>query len=297
MTPQELNDLKKAGKIAGKALAFGKDLVKPGASLLEVTEKIEEFIHKEGAELAFPVNISCNEYAAHYAAKKDDDFKFGKEIVKLDVGVQVNGFVGDTACTIDLSGKHKALVEASVKALDKAITLVMPGLELCEIGKAIDAEITKAGFKPIRNLSGHGLAQYHTHSAPTIPNFNNNDDTKLEEGMVIAIEPFATDGAGLIHETKNPEIFNINEFRAVRINFVRDVMKYIEKKYKNLPFSKRELLLKFTEPQVNYSLKQFRELGMLEEYTPLIEKNSGMVSQAEHTLLVTKNGCEVLTKS
>jgi methionyl aminopeptidase len=296
MTSQELESLKRAGHIASKALAHGKALIKPGASLLEVTKKIEEFIHSEGGELAFPVNISMNECAAHNIAKKDDEFKFKDELIKLDVGVHIDGFIGDTACTIDLSGKHTALVDASRNALNNAISLVRPGTTISKIGKTIEETITRAGFQPVRNLSGHGVAQYMTHCPPSIPNYDNQDDMALEEGMTFAIEPFATDGAGLIHETKNPEIFSIVEFKSMRVGFVREILKYIEKKYKMLPFSKRELSDKFSDAQIGYALKQFRELEIVQEYTPLVEKNKGLVSQAEHTVLVTKTGCEVLTK-
>ncbi len=296
MDAQNLTELRKAGKIAAKALEHGRKLIKPGASLLEVTKQIEDFIHAEGGEPAFPVNLSLNDCAAHYTAKKDDSTVFKDEIIKLDVGVHVNGFIGDTACTIDLSGKNAKLREASEKAVEAAIKLVKPGVTLGEIGKAIEKTITDAGFKPIRNLSGHGLEQYHTHAYPTIPNYDSGDGEELEEDMIIAIEPFATTGVGMIKESGNAEIFNMREFKAVRVGFVREIIKYIEKKFKTLPFSRRGLLSKFSEPQVNYALKQFAELEILNDYAPLVERAGGLVSQAEHTLLVTKDGCEVLTR-
>ncbi len=291
-----MEDSRKAGQIAGKALAYGKDLIKPGAKLLEVTEKIEEFIVKEGGELAFPVNLSCNETAAHYAAKKEDDFVFKDELVKLDVGVHVNGFIGDNACTVDLSGKYKNLVEASAEALEAAIKIIKPGVELGAIGEVIEETIKGKGFQPVRNLSGHGLGEYMTHTYPTIPNFDNNDGGKLEEDMVIAIEPFATDGAGMIKEQGVPEIFSMTEFKAMRVGFVRDILKFIQKKFKTLPFSKRSLLKKFSEPQINYTMKKLKEMEAIHEFAPLVERSGGFVSQAEHTLLVTEDGCEVLTK-
>lgn len=296
MDAQNLTELRKAGNIAGKALDFGRKLIEPGTSLLDVSKKIEDFIHAEGGELAFPVNISLNDCAAHYTAKKDDTIIFKDEIVKLDVGVHVNGFIGDTACTVNLSGKNTGLKEASEKAIEAAIRLVKPGVTLGEIGKAIEKAITDAGFKPIRNLSGHGLEQYQTHAYPTIPNYDNGDAEELEEEEVIAIEPFATAGAGMIKESGSAEIFNMRGFKAVRVGFVREISKYIEKKFKTLPFSRRDLLNKFSEPQVNYALKQFAELEILNEYAPLVERTGGLVSQSEHTLLVTKEGCEVLTR-
>ena len=293
---QDFNSLRKAGQIAGKALYFGSSLIKPGAKLLNITEQIEAFIKNEGGELAFPVNISCNDTAAHYAAKKDDNFIFKDELVKLDVGVHVNGYIGDNACTIDLSGKYKTLMDASREALEAAISIVKPGVEIGAIGLAIESAITKKGFHPIKNLSGHGLDQYITHCYPTIPNYDNGDGEELKEGTIIAIEPFATEGVGMIKEQGIPEIFSMTSFKAMRVGFTRDILKYIEKKFKTLPFSKRSLYEKFSEAQVNYTLKKLNETEMVHEYAPLVERSGGMVTQAEHTLLVTKNGCEVLTK-
>lgn len=293
---QDIESLRKAGQIAGKALIYGKNLIKPGSKLLEVTEKIEQFIKKEGGELAFPVNISCNETAAHYVAKKEDDFVFKDEIIKLDVGVHINGYIGDNACTIDLSGRYKDLVDASAEALKAAIKLVKPGVELGAIGEIIEKTILDKGFQPVRNLSGHGVDEYQTHCYPTIPNFDNEDGTELEEGMVIAIEPFATNGAGMIKEQGIAEIFAITDFKAMRVGFARDIIKYIQQKFKTLPFSKRDLLSKFSEAQINYTMKKLKELESIYEFAPLVERSGGMVSQTEHTLLVTKEGCEVLTQ-
>jgi len=170
------------------------------------------------------------------------------------------------------------------------------GSEIGAIGLAIESAITKKGFHPIKNLSGHGLDQYITHCYPTIPNYDNGDGEELKEGTIIAIEPFATEGVGMIKEQGIPEIFSMTSFKAMRVGFTRDILKYIEKKFKTLPFSKRSLYEKFSEAQVNYTLKKLNETEMVHEYAPLVERSGGMVTQAEHTLLVTKNGCEVLTK-
>lgn len=294
---QDLESLRKAGQIAGKALTYGKSLIKPGVKLLDVTEKIEKFIENEGGELAFPVNISCNDTAAHYAAKHNDEFVFKDELVKLDVGVHINGYIGDTACTIDLSGKYSELVKASEEALEKAISIIKPGIELGAIGEIIAKTIESKGFKPVKNLSGHGVDEYQTHCYPTIPNYDNEDGTEVEEGMIFAVEPFATDGSGMIKEQGQAEIFSMTEFKSMRVGFVRDIMKYVQKKFKMLPFSKRSLLNKFSEAQVNYFFKKVKEMEAIHEYGPLVERANGMVSQSEHTLLITKKGCEVLTKN
>jgi len=286
MEAETLEKYKKAGKIAAEALAYGKTLIKPGASILEVTNKITAKIRELGGELAFPVNISMNDTAAHNTASINDDFKFKDEVVKLDVGAHVDGFIGDNACTIDLSGKYAELVKASEDALNNAIKIIKPGVTLGEIGKVIEETITKAGFQPIRNLSGHGVDEYQTHSAPTIPNFDTGDDTQVEKGQVIAIEPFATTGIGVIHDKGTPEIFSMMGFKSTRVMFVRNIMRHIGDNYLTLPFSKLQLSENFSEGQIAFALKQFDQLGILHEYKPLVESRSGIVSQAEHTIYV-----------
>jgi len=295
MEKEELEAYKKAGKIAAEALNYGKGLIVKGASILDVTEKITSKIRELGGELAFPVNISMNETAAHNTAKINDDFKFSDEVVKLDVGAQVDGFIGDTACTVDLSGKYSNLLKASEDALNEAIKIVKPGVKVSEIGRIIEETIKKAGFKPVRNLSGHGLSEYRNHDHPNIPNFDSGDDTVISKGMVIAIEPFATDGIGMIEDKGQPEIFSMMGFKSVRIGFVRDVMKFIGENYLTLPFSKLMLKEKFSEGQIAFSLRQFSTLGILHEYKPLVEVKGGIVSQAEHTILVEDEPI-VLTK-
>ena len=198
-------DYIKAGEIAGKARKYGVSLIKGGASWIEVADKIEKKIKELGGELAFPAQMSLNDVAAHQMPSEDIVFK--DEVVCLDVGVHINGYVGDTACTVDLSGKNSKLVEASRKALDEALKLVKPGVEIRKIGAKIHEVITSYGFSPIRNLSGHGLDQYVIHKKPSIPNYDNGDKTKLIEGQVIAIEPFASAGSGVIYESGSANIF------------------------------------------------------------------------------------------
>ena len=285
MTMENLEEYKKAGKIAAEALVFGKSLIVKGGSVLDVCNKVEAKVFELGGELAFPAQISMNEIAAHFCPEDDDELKFTDQLVSLDVGVHVNGFIGDNAVTVDLSGENSDLVKASQEALKNALGVVNVGVPLNEIGKVIEDTIKGFGFSPVKNLSGHGLGEFDVHCRPTIPNFDNGDTTELEKGQVIAIEPFATTGGGLIAEKGDASVFNLIGKKAVRIGFVRDIMKYIEN-YNGLPFTTRWLTKNFSESQVNYALNQFKLLGILKEYPPLVEKQEGLVSQAEHSVIV-----------
>ncbi len=284
MEQETIEKYKKAGKIAKDALVYGKELIRKGALVLDVCDKVEQKIIELGADIAFPTQISMNDVAAHYCPEDDDETKFEDQLVSLDVGVHVDGCIGDNACSVDLSGKQTELIKASQEALKAAIETVNVGVKLARIGRAIEDAITPYGFKPVRNLSGHGLDFYNIHCPPTIPNFDTKGEEVLEKG-VIAIEPFATNGAGLIQEKGKASVFSLTGKKSVRIGFVRNIQKEIEK-YNGLPFTPRWLTKKFSEAQVSYAFNQFKQLEILKEYPPLAERQNGLVSQAEHSLVV-----------
>ena len=276
---------KEAGRIASSALKLGEELIKPGKDMLDALNKIEEYIIKEGGFPAFPPQISLNSTAAHYYPDEEHIFKEG-DLAKLDVGVSVDGYIADNAITYDL-GDNKDLVDASREALNEALKLIKPGIKVNEISKKIQETITKKGFRPIINLSGHGLDRFQVHAAPTIPNISVENDITLEEGMVIAIEPFATNGAGMVYESSNPTIFTLAEEKPLRRPESRKVLEEI-KTYNGLPFASTTLYKKFGKPKTLFALREMKQLGMLKEHPPLIEKNKGLVSQAEHSVIVLK---------
>ncbi len=285
MNQEEIDNYIKAGKIAAEVLEYGKILIKKGSSLLEVTDKIEKKIFELKGMPAFPVQISLNEAAAHYCPDSEDKTSLEDQICCLDVGVHVDGCIGDNAVTVDLSGKNSELVKASREAVNGALKIIQIGTTLGEIGKVIQETIEGFGFKPVRNLSGHGLESYNIHARPTIPNFDTKDKTALEKGQVIAIEPFATPGSGLIHEKGNATVFAQINKKPVRVGFVREILKQIES-YNMLPFTKRWLTANFSEAKVNYALKQLKQLEIIREYPPLVERTNALVSQAEHSVIV-----------
>lgn len=276
----------KAGKIAAEALEYGRGLIKPGVKLIDVAEQVEAKIVSLGGQPAFPVNISFNDTAAHYTPSPDDKTVFNDEVVKLDVGVHVDGCVGgDTAATIDLSGKYTDLVKASQEALHAALKVIQVGTTLGEIGKEIESTIESFGYKPVRNLSGHGIGEWRVHDSPSIPNYDTEDDTALEDGMTIAIEPFATTGVGLIQDKGIPYIHSMIGKKPIRNQGTREIMKTIDT-YNNLPFANRWLTKKFPLFKVNFALRELNQLEILHSYPPLVERSNGMVSQAEHSVYV-----------
>ncbi len=284
----------KAGKIAAKALAHGKSLIKPGVQVKEVLDKIEAFIAQHGGKPAFPAQISLNHVAAHNCPTLDDETILEDQVIKLDCGVHIDGYVADNALTVDLSGKYGDLVKASREALNNVLKIIRPGLALGEIGKTIQETITSYGFSPIRNLSGHGVGQFIVHTVPTLPNFANNDTHVLEEGMAVACEPFASTGAGIVKESGKVGVFALIKDTGIRDPITRAVLAEI-KTYGGLPFAKRWLEQKFTIPKTNFAFLQLKRNECLRSYPPLVDQANGIVSQAEHTIIVREKPI-VITK-
>ncbi|MBU0979216.1 MAG: type II methionyl aminopeptidase [Nanoarchaeota archaeon] len=281
-----------AGKIAGEVRDYAKSITKKGLLLRELADQVEQKIRELGGEPAFPVNLSMDTCAAHYTPTKDDETVLADQLLKIDVGVHVEGFIGDTATTVDLSGKYGKLIEAAEKALTDAIKAVKQDKSLGEIGTAIENAITGYGYNPVRNLSGHGLQEFVIHGKPTIPNFDTGDTEILERPQAIAIEPFATDGAGMIREKGEAMIFSQLGRGAVRTNISRQILKAI-KPYNNLPFATR--WLDFSKGQMTLGFRDLKMHKAVHAYPPLMEKGDGMVAQAEHTLILTEDQVIVST--
>jgi len=295
METETLGSYRKAGKIASEALSFGAKLIKPGVKLLDVAEEIEKKVTDEGAGIAFPVNISLNDAAAHYTPKYADTAVFGgKDIVKLDVGVHVDGYIADTATTVDLSGKYGKMLDANRKALDEAIKLVKPGTSVSSIGETVQSILSAAGYKPIENLTGHELKQYDLHAGLSVPNIKVPYDWEIKEDMVLAIEPFATDGAGHVIESRNAEIYSVESERPLRLREARALMAEVSER-QGMPFAARWYGKKISPLRLHLTLQQMVQIGILRAYPPLHDRAKGMVSQFEHTIIVTSDGCEVTT--
>jgi len=297
-----LDKYRSAGRILAEVREEAVGLVKEGNLLLEVAEFVENRVREKGGEPAFPCNISRNEEAAHATPSGDDKTVFGNaDLVKLDLGVHVDGFIADSAVTVDLSGggENEGLVRAAEAALNEALKIIRDGVSTVEISEIIENTVRERGYKPIVNLTGHGLARYNSHAPPTIPNvkYEHGGGAVLREYDIVAIEPFATDarGAGKVVEggggRGSAEIFSLLRPRPVRVREAKRLLETV-KKYRGLPFAKRWL----PRERLDLALRTLKNAGMLREYPVLREEEKGLVSQAEHTVIVRWDGCEVTTK-
>jgi len=289
---EEKDDAILAGKIAAKAIVYGKSIIRPDVKMVEVLDQIERFVKDNGGEMAFPAQIALNEIAAHYCPLADDIYTFKPtDIIKLDLGVHINGMIADTAATVifkEDNNRYEELLNiknASEEALHNVLKYIRPGVTLGEIGLIIQETIARYDLSPVRNLSGHGLGKYSIHEHPTIPNFDSRDKHELEDNQLIAIEPFATNGHGMIFESSNATLYSLDQMKGVRGNMTREVLQDIQK-FKNLPFTTRWLTTKHSFSKVRYALNDLKNLDMVHEYPPLIEAGKGAVSQSEHTVIV-----------
>lgn len=280
----------KAGALAKQVRAFGKSLIVPGASYNAVIKQINEKILSLGAIAAFPPQIALDNVAAHYLPQPDQDILFSNQLVKLDIGVCYNGAIGDCAVTIDLSGKHQKLIDAAEAALLAAEKLIRVDLPIRQIGQVIEETIVSYGLNPIRNLSGHGVGYYKIHTAPSIPNCDVKTNARIRPGMTFAIEPFVTDGYGLIYEVDEPTIFSLIQERPLQKEPAKQMLARI-KKYQGLPFAMHDFVTdEMPLMAVKSCLKELVKAGCIAGYGPLLEQANGFVAQAENSVLVDEKG-------
>jgi methionyl aminopeptidase len=293
MEASQLELYRKAGKIAAQVREKVREMVKPGVKILDIAQRAEDLIRELGGSPAFPCNVSVNEVAAHYSPPPWDEtvIKEG-DVVKVDIGVEVEGYIGDTAFTV---GDEK-LVRAAERALEEAIRVVKPGIDVGEIGRAIEETVRSDGLKPIQNLTGHSLSKGELHGGLWIPNVRGETGQRIEVGQALAIEPFVTDGAGFVEDDeRRAYIYSFLREAPVRTRMAREIMREIKERYPSLPFAIRWLAKGMSRLRLELTLRELRMAGAIRPYYVLVERAGGRVAQAEHTVIVTDNGCEVTT--
>lgn len=294
--PHALDSFRAAGRIAAECREWAREHIRPGVEVREILETIEGMIRERGAAPGFPAQSSRNSIAAHYCSPPGDPLRYEEgDCVKVDLGVHVDGYVADTATSVDLSldGRWRSLIQASADALAAAIATIENGVPVGEIGAAIERTITGAGFNPVRNLTGHGLGRWKVHTPPQIPNQGERGGQRLKEGMVFAIEPFACDGRGYISERGKAEVFMMVRPPLKAKGLDRAVLKEIES-WRGLPIARR-YFSHLPEEAVEDTISKLARQGVLMRYPPLVEEEGTMVAQTEHSIFLGPEGVEILT--
>ncbi len=294
----QIEDYIKAGKIVAEVRENVRKKNWVGVTLEEICEEVEGEILKRGAKRAFPVNTSVNEVAAHYTAEPNDEKVVSDtDLVKIDLGAQVNGYIADTAVTVCYDPKYDSLVQAAEDALKNAMSMIKIGVKSSDVGRTIEKTVKQLGFKPIMNLSGHSLAQYTIHAGKSIPNIWSIGSFSFKGNEAYACEPFVTtnEGSGVVQEGKIKNIFALGSRKRTKNEEADRLQEYIWANFNMLPFALRWLLKDWEEKQARELLEILLKKKVVHSYPILIERNGQRVAQAEHTFIPTENGATVTT--
>ena len=296
---EELEKFRLSGKILRETREEMRTYVREKMLIINVCEKVERLIRSKGGKPAFPCNVSINEVAAHYTSPPDDTQTIPDgSTVKVDLGVHVDGYVTDTAFTVSFNPEGKSMIITAELALKTAIDNIHGEMALGKIGGLIETTIKNRGFKPISNLTGHSVGRYLIHAGLSIPNVSQPVSfAKVRTGEVYAIEPFVTlpDAVGRVDDSPQVTIYRLLKTKSVKTEYSKKLLKYIEDNFRTLPFAERWLIGLVPKEQHKAAFKELLTSKSVMGYPVFVEVSKKPVAQAEHTVLLKDDGCEVLT--
>ncbi len=295
---EELEKFRQSGRILREAREEMKGYVKENMLIIDVCEKAEGLIRIKGGKPAFPCNVSINEVAAHYTSPPNDTHRIpAGSTVKVDIGVQIDGYVTDTAFTAAFNPEGKSMTNTAELALKTAIDNIHGEMPLGKIGALIENTIKNRGFKPISNLCGHSVGRYLIHAGTSIPNVAQVSFTKIRTGEIYAIEPFVTvpDAAGKVDDSPQITIYRLLRAKSVKNQYAKKLLKHIETNFRTLPFAERWLIGVVHKEQHKEAFKELLTQKAIMGYPVFVEESKKPVAQAEHTVMIKDEGCEVLT--
>ena len=296
---EEIEKFRLSGRILRETREEMRTIVKENMLIIDVCEKTEELIRAKGGKPAFPCNVSINEVAAHYTAPANDTSRIPKACtVKVDLGVHVDGYVTDTAFTACFNPEGRAMANAAEAALKVAIENIHGDMALNKIGGLIETTIRNRGFRPISNLTGHSVGRYLIHAGLSIPNVAETmSHAKVKAGEVYAIEPFVTlpDAVGRVDDSPQSTIYRLLKAKSVKTESAKKLLKHIEANFRTLPFAERWLIGVVAKDQHVAAFKELLSIKAIMSYPVFVEVSRKPVAQAEHTVLLNAEGCEVLT--
>ena len=295
---ESLEKFRQSGRILRETREEMRLLVRENVPILEVCNKSEDLIRSKGGKPAFPCNVSINEVAAHYTSPPNDQRRIPeKSVVKIDLGVHVDGYVTDTAFTACFNPEHKKMVEAAEHALKTAIENIRAEMTTSKIGGLIENAIKNRGFKPISNLTGHSVGRYLIHAGTSIPNVSQLSLAKVRAGEVYAVEPFVTlpEAEGRVEDGSETTIFRLVKEKSLKNPFAKQLLTNIENNHRTLPFAERWLTGVVPKEKHTEAFSELIRSRTIVGYPVFVEATGKTVTQAEHTVLITKDSCEVLT--
>jgi methionyl aminopeptidase len=295
---EDLDNYVKSGRILAQVREFVKGMRLERKKLLEICEEVEGKIRELGAKPAFPCNVGVNEVAAHYTSPWNDSNVIpDRSIVKIDFGVELDGYVTDSAITLTLNPAYDSMIVAAETALHEALSAIAPERRLSDIGDVVERSIHRYGFKPIRNLTGHKIDRYTIHAGKSVPNVSGIEAGRFEVGEVYAIEPFVTlkEADGAVRDGDTSYIYRFIKVKGAKSKDAERLAQYIRDTYKTLPFASRWVFNTWRQGESQAAFEELSRNRCVSGYPVLVEQSGNVVAQAEHTILVTNDGCRVLT--
>lgn len=289
--------LMEAGRIASRVRKEARFEVEVGRPIIEICDFVEKRTRELGGRSAFPCNVDIDKVAAHYTSPVGDELVIpDSSLVKVDIGVHVDGYIADTATTICLNPRLDDMVKAAEAGLDIAIKNLRAGVSSSEIGALIERAIRARGYTPIRNLTGHMMSRYMVHAGKSIPNVSSMPGDMIQEGEVYAVEPFSVppNAAGVVTDGPPSNIYIFQKKRSVK-GLAKRMIKFIQSQYRTMPFASRWVLRKYPSPEGAEAFSELLRSRCLYAYPQLVERSQAPVAQAEHTMIITEDGCVVTT--
>ncbi|KAI0931482.1 hypothetical protein AcW1_001124 [Taiwanofungus camphoratus] len=306
--------IRRAAEVHRQVRKYGRKHIKPGMSMTEIAETIEDgtraLVEENGLEsgVGFPTGLSLNECAAHYSPNAGDTRVLQQgDVLKVDFGVHVKGRIVDSAFTLNFEPTYDKLLEAVKAATNTGIREAGIDVRLGEIGAAIqetmesyEVEVNGKVYpvKSIENLSGHSINRYQIHGGKSILLVKNNDQTKMEEGEYFAIETFGSTGRGRIVESGECSHYArmVNAPHVpLRLTSAKSLLKTINKNFGTLPFCRR-YLDRIGESKYLLALNHLVAQGIVQDYPPLCDARGAMTAQFEHTILLRPTRKEVVSR-
>ncbi|KAH0889978.1 hypothetical protein HID58_052407 [Brassica napus] len=308
------NSLRQAAEVHRQVRKYMRSIMKPGMLMIDICETLENTVRKLISEnglqagIAFPTGCSLNNVAAHWTPNSGDKTVLQyDDVMKLDFGTHIDGYIVDSAFTVAFNPMYDPLLAASREATYTGIKEAGVDVRLCDVGAAIqevmesyEVEINGKVYqvKSLRNLNGHSIGRYQIHADKYVPNVKGGEQTKMEEGELYAIETFGSTGKGYVrddlecsHYMKNFDVGHV----PLRLPRAKQLLATINKNFSTLAFCRR-YLDRLGETKYLMALKNLCDSGIIEPCPPLCDVKGSYISQFEHTILLRPTCKEVISK-
>ncbi|KAE8331737.1 MetAP 2-2 [Aspergillus sergii] len=317
-----LSDYRKAAEIHRQVRHWTQENVRPGQTLTEIAVGIEDgvraLLDNAGLEtgqclqsgMGFPTGLALNDCVAHYTPNpgQKDIVLQASDVMKVDFGVHINGWIVDSAFTMSFDPTYDNLLAAVKDATNTGIKNAGVDVRISDVSAAIqeamesyEVEIGGKVFpvKPVQDISGHNINRYQIHGGKSIPFVKNSSQTKMEEGEIFAIETFGSTGRGSTVEGFGVYGYGKDPSAPKRVTSplasARSLYKTINENFGSIVFCRRYLERLGVERYLA-GMNSLVNNGIVEQYAPLMDVKGSYSAQFEHTILLRESCKEVVSR-